>query len=335
MTKRQDDDPRALVEGAWRQIYATDAKLHPNRLNPGAPRFIDYAWKTFDPRMVMAILTSEAPTYAALKPILFSGLCTWVVCPRRDGLRQHGMLLTGIEHLRSAETDGRKVFAGRDMPGHELLGDILGRVRVLGQDFFSDFYYPIGGLAQVLRSTTPGNFRRSLTKHARDTLTIVTLMQIFDHHTKHLGNRALYYQASQGKGFELVRDLYRARGTQTGSSVEISKDRWKALGGNAALIYAASTIPESAGQSLLNAICAGEATYEKHGHLLRTWISRARYSAKFVLGGMFEPSLGHEQLALLPDLPSNPTPEPPFSEAERAQIEAEFKIAAILGARRK
>ena len=331
------NDPRTLVEGAWRQIYTTDAGRHPNQLAPGAPRFIDYAWKTFDPKTVMKILTSEEPTYAARKPILFSGLCTWVACPMRHSLRQHGMLLVGIEHLRAAEAEGRKVFAGRDLPGHELLGDILGRVRVLGQDFFSDFYYPIGGLAQVLRSTTPGNFRRSLAKHAEAARTAVTMMEIYDYHARHLNDPKRFYQASEGKGYKLVRIIYARHRKEMGFSVELSEDRWRKLGlsQTAAMSYAASTLPAGKADNLLNAIVSGTASFEDHGHLLPAWIGRARYAAEVILRGLTKSEIGQINAGWLPDLPTEPTPEPPLSAPERAEIEAEFDISAILGARWK
>lgn len=337
MKKKGDVDPRTTVEQAWRQIYATDATRHANRLAPEAPRFIDYGWKKFDPATVLTILTSEEPTYDALKPILFSGLCTWVVCPNKNSLRQHGMLLVGIEHLRSAEEIGRKFFEGRDLPGHELLGDILGRVRVLGQDFFSDFYYPSGGLKQVLRSTTPGNFRRSLAKHSEAARTAVAMMEIYDYHAKHLGDTKRYYGASEGKGYKLVRVIRGGYRSELGISVELSEDRWLKLGVSrtAALSYAASTLPVDEADSLFDAICAGTATFEEHGHLLRSWVGRARYAAEVILGGLTKPEVGPINASWLPDLPSEPTPEPPFSEAERSEIVAEFDRVAKLAGRGK
>lgn len=337
MKPNNSDDPRAVVEGAWRQILATDADRHPNRLAPGAPRFIDYAWAKFDPTTVMSVLVSKEPTYAALKPILFSGLCTWVVCPEKRSLRQHGMLLVGIEYLRAAETEGRRVFAGRDVPSHEMLGDILGRVSVLGQDFFSDFYYPVGGLAQVLRSTTPGNFQRSLAKHAEAARTVVAMMEIYDYHAKHLRDPKHYYQASEGKGYKLVRLIRGKHRREVGISVELSEDRWRKQGlhRTAALSYAASTISSDEGGSLFDAICTGTATFAQHGHLLPTWIGRGRYAAEMILGGLTKPEIGPANAAMLPDFLSEPTPEPAFSEKEQGHIVAEFDIAAILGARRE
>ena len=152
----------------------------------GSPRFIDYTWNTFDEKQVIRVLTSEIQTYPALKPILFAGLCTWVVCPAKSDLQQLGMLLVGIEHLHRAEMIGRGVFDNRNLPGHELLGDIYARVRVLGQDFFSDFYNPIGGLKRILLSTTPEEFLRTRAEHAEAARTAVSMMQIYDYHARYL-----------------------------------------------------------------------------------------------------------------------------------------------------
>lgn len=336
MIKEQgNDDPRALVEDAWRQVFATDADRHSDRLAPGAPRFIDYAWATFDPAKVMSILVSEEPTYPALKPILFSGLCTWVVCPAKNSLRQHGMLLVGMEHLRQAEARGQKLFAGRDLPGHELLGDMFGRVRMLGQEFFSDFYYPVKGMAQLLRSTTPGNFRRSLTKHTKDVPIIVAMMQIYDFHAKHLNDEKRFYKASDSKGYELIRKIHGNGRKVIGIDLGKMETTWKALGAYAALIYAASTLPTSEGRSLFETIRNGTANYEDHGHLLRRWFGRTRYAAETMLSNSTKPELGPANADRLPALPSEPTPEPHFNETERTRIESEFDMTAILGNRQR
>ncbi len=335
MSQSKKADPRVVIEDAWRSVQAYDAQHSTDRLAQDAPRFVDYAWKRFDPKTVLTVLMSEKPAYKALKPILFSGFCTWVVCPKRIQLRQHGMLLVGIEHMRWAEVLGRAAFAGRDIPNHDLLGDIMGRLRALGQDFYSDFYYPIGGLAQVVRSTTPRNFERSLAHHSKDALAIVWIMQIYDYHAKNLGNKELYWPASGGKGYELVRVLESAQQDKLGINEKASERRWKSLKSSAALIYAASTIVADEGQSLFEAICAGEATFEEHGDHLASWIGRARYAAETILGELTTPEIGQTNAALLPDITPEPTPEPPLSTVEKERIEAAFNRETINKGRRE
>ena len=328
-------DPRTLVEQAWRQIYATDADRHPYRLAPNGPRFIDYAWEKFDPKMVMTILISQEQTYPALKPILFAGLCTWMICPNRPALRKHSMLLNGIRHLRAAELNGGKVFAGSDLPGQKLLGDILGRIRMLGQDFFSDFYYPIGGLTQVMQSTTPGNFRRSLIKHSEAARSAVSMMEVYDYHAKHLSDPKRFYEASEGKGYALVRVIRGRYRRQSGVSVELTEDRWRKLGlyRTAALTYSASTLPLGEDDSLFDAMCAGTATFETHGHLLPTLIARARYATEVILKALPKPEIAQTNAGWLPDHNIEITPEPRLSTSEQKLVEAGFSKDAILGGR--
>ncbi len=240
------------------------------------------------------------------------------------------MLLVGIEYLRAAELKGRSIFSNTDLPGFEVLGDFVGRVRVLGPDFFRDFYNPIGGLDRVLRSPTPANFRKNIAKHAEAARTAVAMMEIYDYHTKNLSDRDMYFMKSETKGYSLVR-MIRDKRSELGISVELSKDRWIKLEvrQTAALSYAASTLPVGKKSSLLDVICAGTANFEDHGHLLLKWIGRARYAAEVVLSSFTQPEVGRINSGWLPDLPSDPTPEPYFTQEEQAIIEAQFATAKL------
>ena len=323
-------DPRRSIGASWESFIKTDAEYDQDRLPADAPRFIDYAWKQFDAKIVIRTLLSEQLAYKALRPILFSGLCTWTVCPKRDSLRQHGMLLVGIEHMRAAEVKGRAAFAGQGITNHDLLGDIMGRLRMLGQDFYSDFYYPVGGLTQVLRSTTPGNFTRSLAKHSENRNTSIAMMQIYDMHFKYLSDKAKWYSASEAKGFELVRKIFGEGRRQTPIGFDKLGQNWKGSIENVALLYAASTIIAEDKQSLLDIICSGQADYAKHGQFMRLWIGRARYASESFWVNTEKPEVGRDNTELLPDIKKITTPDPQFSETERSLIEAEFDKVAIL-----
>ncbi|GJE15627.1 hypothetical protein [Methylobacterium marchantiae] len=258
-------DARAVIEQAWAKIAATDNKRHPNRLPPGFPPFVDYAWKNFDPKVVLAILVDDAASYKGHKPIIFSGLCTWTVCPELAVLRRQGMVLVGIEHLRFAEALGRAAFKGNN-----LLGDMVGRTLALGQDFYNDFYYPVGGLSSLLKSSSPATFETSVFKRSREAMTVLALMQVFHYHADKLRQTGKHLPGSLEKGAELVQEIWRSRGEKAGVAKDNVKPRWRRLGGSAALIYAASTINVDGGETLLDHICNGTANYDEHAPLLST-----------------------------------------------------------------
>ena len=187
------------------------------------------------------------------------------------------MLLTGIEYLKDAEQTGRNLSSNFEIPGGDLFGDILGRLTVLGQDFYSDFYYPVGGLGQVLRCTSRAVFSRSIAHHTRFLNTVITMMKIFDFHAKKLSEPTVYYPASASKGYKLVKIINGNMHRETGVSIEISEQRWKESSSTCALIYAAHTVKDSNNVSLLELICRGEVNFETHGPFLENWLRRARY----------------------------------------------------------
>jgi len=323
-------EPPLSAEQARQQLRAATQRMGQRRLPRDWPRFVEYAWTTFEPRTLIELLIAEEPSYEGHKAILFAGLCTWTACPhKRDGLRQHGMLLVGIEQLRRAEELGRQAA----FDGGAMIGDMIGRLSSIGPDFYSDFYYPIGGIAQILRSTTPGNFKRSLERRSGEMPTLIAMMQIFDFHAKHLAGDERYYRASLGKGSELVEVVYRGAGKPGGVNRDNADKRWKNLYRTTALSYAASTIQLDEQRSLLDTIREGKASYEVHGRLLPHWLARARYAADAILAGLHEPRFAEANAAYLPSVVPEPTPEPPFSDEERAIITATFDIERIMKGR--
>ncbi|MET0530468.1 MAG: hypothetical protein ABW003_19385 [Microvirga sp.] len=323
-------EPPLSAKEAQQQLRAAAKSLGQRRLPSEWPRFIEYGWRRFEPRTVIELLVSDEPSYEGHKAILFAGLCTWVACPsKRDGLRMHGMLLVGIEQLRRAEELGRRAALG----GSAMVADMVGRMSAIGPDFYSDFYYPIGGIAQVVRSTTPGNFRRSLERRSGEMLTIVAMMQIFDFHAKHLGDGERFYSASLGKGTKLQDEVHRAAKKSGGVNPDNADKRWKTLYASAALSYAASTIPVDATRNLLDVIRLGEGSYETHSHLLPQWLARARYAADTILTGLPESRFAQANAAILPDVATEPTPEPLFTANEQATITNSFNIRCTLKGR--
>lgn len=304
-----------------------------------APSFIDYAWQKFDTKTVIEVLLDDHATYRAQKPILFSGLCAWVISSHDLSLCRNAMLLVAIEHIKRAEKLGRTAYKEYDAPNGKILGDIFGRLRWLGDGFYEDFYYPIGGLATIVDCFSVDGFRKCSERRATDLKISIAIMQIFDHHAKHLNNSELYYAASESKAYELIRLIHGQRNSDFGIGIEKFERIWKQSRGAAALIYAASTIMTGEGESLLDKICKGSVSYENEGDYLINWVRRARYASNTILNKTTVRDIVSINAASSPgslaDAMAEATPDPTFSDAEVQIIESEFNMKKILGARQR
>ena len=330
MTKKTQDvlskssrAARDRVEKDWAAFEKIYGQRFPRHLTVDSPRLFDYAWKGFQPEVVLAFLGSTEASYPAHKPLLFNALCTWTVCTDRPSLRQHGMLLVGIEQMRFAEALGRKAF-----PNNDLLGDVTARLTALGRDFYSDFYYPVGGLGAILKSSTPKQFARSIVKHSKDVLTVIGMMQILHYHQLHYSDRKAFHEASMNKATEAVERVFRDIGNAEWAvnRTEV-KRRWLRLCRPAALSYVAASLRPAEGErSMLDIIRAGEASFEQHGSLVPTWLARTR----FVLNTVLAPLAGASsfeaaQTLVVPPGEVEPLLAPSFGEEQSRVLDEIFK----------
>ena len=294
------------------------------------PPFVSYAWKDYSPQILIELLLSSNRSYAPHKGILFSSLCAWTVCPDRGDLRRHAAVIQAINYLRRAEAVGSK--AG--LKGTKV-DDLIIRMSLIGADFYSDFYYPVGGIDILLRCMSPKTLKNSLAKKSKDIDTVVLLMSIFDFHAKNLGNEGRFSNASLKKGTELVQTVFRSQRQAKPGAVnkDNADDRWKRLFVTAALSYAASTIAVGEAGSLLDVIRRGDADYAKHKGLIPQWMARARFAADGVLARLESPRYGEASQSYLPMVEPEPTPEPSFTPAEQAGITTAFSREAQLAGR--
>ncbi|WP_156399227.1 hypothetical protein [Methylobacterium sp. Leaf466] len=96
-------------------------------------RFAQYAWKTFDTREVIAVLASPKASFSGHKPVLFAGLCAWIMNPvSKGGLSRAAMTLNAAKLLHRAEVKGRqnhKVPIVGEMYAMEASRDCMGMGR--------------------------------------------------------------------------------------------------------------------------------------------------------------------------------------------------------------
>ena len=167
---------------AWRDIYSQIAAG--SVLTADAPPLISYALVNFRPELVLERLLDPRPSYFAHKDILFAGLCTWTVAPKRQTLIEEAMVLAGATRLAAIEQKHQK-----QLPQAPMLAEIVTRVAGPGIDFYQDFYYPAGGLQRVIKARSPRLMRRSLQFASREIGFAVEMMRVCHDHAARLQDR--------------------------------------------------------------------------------------------------------------------------------------------------
>lgn len=312
-------DARAEVAKSFEEISAAYRKMFPSRLDPNEPSLFQYAWMDFDAKRIVSLISSDDPSYKLHKDLLFSALCTWVVCPHLNGLRRHGMVLVAIEAMCRNEALGRAAF-----PDEHLLGDLLGRLSPDYWDFYQDFYYPIGGLKALIRSTSPNTFRKSIERKSAGLPNLIGLMSVLHFHSDHLREKGPYLKASLNRATPTTAKVY-GSGKGSGWAADNIDDRWQKLKKTAAMAYAASSISVAPASNLLDTIRSGEASYADHGQHVTEWLRRAKYVAAHILSPMTKPDAARAAESYLPDVEALPFAARHFNSDQVDTIRNGFK----------
>jgi hypothetical protein len=263
---------------------------------------------------VIDILLSEQ-TYFAQKEILFSGLCAWTVCPHRPIVVQNAMVLAGISQLAKLELRTR-----RKMPDTELLADIIARVTGPGTDFYTDFYYPVGGLQTILEVGSPKILKRTIAKSSNNLDFVISVMRVLHFHAESMQGNADYRTASVKSACEAVSRLRkRTNADRALDPVNIAR-LYSPISTPAALIYAANSIVIDRDHSFLSIMRSGDASFASQGHLFTEWVRRAVYVGKAVLTPTFSRVSRDAQLGFLPELPPVAIAPPLMPDEEIQQI---------------
>ena len=302
-----------LVEQHW-----------PSKFTNESPKFKDYAWDDFDPKQVLSLLLSTTQSYDNHLKILFNGFCTWVLCRDDKQLIKNSMLLAGIEALIM---DEQKAF--ELIPESRLAGAIVSRIKV-DQDFYKDFYYPIGGIKTIIHCPSLENIRKQLRQSSDTISTVVMMMQVFHYHANNLQSSGKYRATSLKKGKDTAYAIWKRR-KNNGLPAEglvvpdNMDDRWQKYKTTVALIYSASTITLDSGRNLLSVIISGEADFELHGPQLATWVGRARWATESILAHLFQNDIAKYNRTHLPAGKNLHIATPNFDSEEKKMIRDEFR----------
>ncbi|MCJ2086457.1 hypothetical protein MKK88_10695 [Methylobacterium sp. E-005] len=233
------------------------------------------------------------------------------------------MILAGAACLASAEREYQKAF-----PQSPMLADIVTRLNGPGIDFYRDFYYPAGGLQRILVARSPATLKNDIQSASQWIELSVEMTRVCHFHADKLENRSKFLRASyasagsavsyligEGKRDKMViNSLLASRITNKTVDALNCQKRANEFSQSAALIYAAYSITY-ASENLLNVICRGEASYQKHGHLIAEWARRAAYVAEHIISPMYKRAGKFQQIEYLLDIPPLAFTGPDYGEA--------------------
>lgn len=303
---------------AWQEIQTRLAEQRPAIHQGTSRKFIDYAWKNFDPHEVINILAQPGDSYFAHKDILYEGLCAWIADPKNPTLPQHGMVLRTAIHLDAAEKFGRDRFGGVGQ-----IGDIYIRTNIVGAEFFEEIYYPIGGILRISRSLSRAGYRAKLTKRSKGLRHAIRVLAIYHHHVDHLSVQKIFRKPSLNIAAGLVSEIDPLGDKLPGERA--IKDYWSAYKKSVALGYAADTIEVEQGKSLLDLILASKSTWRKHCDFVPLWFGRTRYIAEHILSQCAETETATSTLQEIPEVLPIKFSSPKFTEQQTNNIELRFK----------
>lgn len=321
-----DGSEQRTLEEALLRFHASEATRRKTAGSITKRRFAQYAWKSFDAREVIAVLASPKASFPGHKPVLFAGLCAWIMNPvGRGGLSRAAMTLNAAKLVHRAEVEGRR---SHKVP---FVGEMRAKLLLLGPDFFEQIYYPMGGLNQVLRHASRDELQIKLKARALPMQRALTMMTIFHHHAEHLLDTELYRKPSIETAANLVIELdteavIRWQNRKKLPEGTMVKRCWRSVNPSIAFAYAAMDVTVAPGRNLLDVIIDGTATYADHGKHLPELLGKTTYVVEQVLARCYETDTATRFRTLLPRVEAIAVAPPSFSQNATVSIRKAFTI---------
>jgi hypothetical protein len=214
----------------------------------GAPksqrRFRDYAIDRFDPDLIVRKLVANNKKYERLFPVLFRGLCAWVL-DNNDGRFVHDSMVRYIgDLLAKAEMKRKEEFESKGMnPAICLLGPPLG---LKFRPLLEWAYIPFGGISSILEACSSCELDQVRKSRVDNAKSVIDLMSVFHLYATTGGNAIHPKSMTVEFASKLVESLQRRRDkakliTESLGADRI-RDRWNEGARSSALIYAASLL---------------------------------------------------------------------------------------------
>ncbi len=187
------------------------------------------------------------------KEMVTRALTTWVISGGRK------MCKNAIA-LQMARTIGRMERIAHKELEKRVLSDFVARVTYLKPEFFDLAYYPIGGMSTLTSMSSTKKHKEVLVERSHDIEAFIELMRIFHFWHTDLAASDKFAKPSLNKGVGLIDDV-KKWGNHPAYSISKLRSDLRRYMERASLLYAASTLQISEGQTLLEAMRRHELTF--------------------------------------------------------------------------
>lgn len=322
------------VAGAWLHYETSVRAQQKCELPIKKGEFKKSVWDDFDPIIVANILLDNRNSYYFHKSILFDAYMAWMICPESVKLIQASIVLATLRGISRKEDKFKNLI-------QEIgaLVDWYIRFHEIGFDFFTEIYYPIGGVRAFSRAPARFALRRRIAKNRNAVKTIVSVMEI----CHYVGS---IIQPKNGRspsisGAMAIFDSMKEGGEEFGSVRASShakllkgralNDQLKSRRKTVALLYAAESIYfDQYDASFLDLILDGNISYRDGISVFPALIGRARYICYNIIPKIAEDyqksgrDIAGEGLSVLPIVDELEVSVPELTEQERNEVHQRF-----------
>jgi hypothetical protein len=247
---------------------------------PTQEQFRDYAIDQFNAGTVIQQLVFPRNLFPFRQPILFAGLCAWVIANKEIAFIHSAMVLkiTGIVTNQQRKIEARLGPNPFDNPWAK---PALARLSIAADPKLRKLHdlvlEPLGGFEASARGLSAAQVAQYRRQQARTVWTVVVLMRIFHLH-RDIDATAWRKPINLEFASKLAMELLGQ--TEKRLSLITIRNRWNAVHASAPLIYTASLI-KSGDRSLLDRLCDEPPKYSKG--LVFRWFRLARSISREIL----------------------------------------------------
>lgn len=257
-------------------------------------RFYQHAWSDFDLPQVCGILCHPNSSFKGHKYVLTAALCSWILDPGRrqtaggreeqsEGhkgtTRKRAIALAVAELLSNAERRSVK-----NALHSRFTANRYARITSVSPAFFTELYYPIGGLRTIMRSPTRVWLRKKLSRYRQSIYLSITLAAVEHCHFQAMNAGRTLERASLSKSATLVGIVLAASRNQDAPLADkVDTYHYRYVAKSLPFLYAAQSIDLPDGRSLLDAMMDGDWKIANDDAIASRWFGRALYWVQTVI----------------------------------------------------
>lgn len=285
--------------------------------------FATYFVKGFNQRSGTGVLLSPSPFFPGYREAVTVGLLTRIFDPSNHLLTQNVMRSAVLRRLQLAEAKSYKKY------GASLSTDFQARHVLLGAQFFTELYYPLGGI-EGLRKTPSSTDLKAQIKQAKQRITNVVWIAKLFHAARHAQMFKAYCQPPSLLGAldvsEALLDRNTRRTLADGSRLQSRRSletAWSSYRKSVPLVYAATHVTIGT-TTIADNYLNGNLTTRIAPEVVDEWLSKARYFRHNILAHAADRSLYRETGIHLLKGRCQPIPDPALTDQESEAVRIRF-----------